>query len=137
VISINNKKSVPVNQWFPHTTHNCVSATAEPITTVTDRTPTLQRSSSTIHVRASATRSVQHQSNTRTSYKTCISNAHTCDAFRPAIRNPHLPNTNNAEPKGDDPHLRYRHTCSYTVYISYMFWPDDEISTSATIYLVS
>jgi len=75
VISIYNKKSVPVNQWFPHTTHNCVSATAEPINTVTDRTPTLQRTPSIIHVSASATRSVQHQSNTRTSYKTFISNA--------------------------------------------------------------
>ena len=102
VISIHNKKSVPVNQWFPHTTHNCVSATAEPITTATDRTPTLQRSLSTIHEHASATQSVPHQSNTRTSYKTFISNAthvtYSDKLF--AIRTPPPSNTNNDRAQG-------------------------------------
>ena len=125
VISIYNKKSVPVNQWFPHTTHNCVSATTESITTATYRTPTLQRSPGTIHERASATRNVQHQSNTRTSYKTFISNAthvmHSDQLFAIRTSPPAAsPTPTTTEPKGDDRHLGYRCTCSYIVYISYI-----------------
>jgi len=84
-----------------HATHYCVSATAEPITTATDRTPTLQRSPDTIHERASATRSVQHQSNTRTSYKTFISNAtHKYRSLHPdRVLNTPL-NTNNDRAQG-------------------------------------
>ena len=60
------------------------------------------------------------------------------------IRHPEiLPTPTSTEPKRDDPRPGYhthasRRTCSHTVYISYIiFWPDGEISTSATQYLVS
>jgi len=58
------------------TLHICyIMSVVESITTVTtatDRTPILQRSLDTIHERASATQSDQHQSNTSTNNETSI-----------------------------------------------------------------